>query len=616
MALEPEGLAEAPEEPAESATSPFGQNSAEVEAFIAAAAALSSPQWGQVLRSRRLVSSVTKESTGNSAESLRSIRAALHRGDGHVAPELSSAGEALFARLGKQSSERFVAAWQAVSALVMRHHLPALKFAAHYAPFAGVVPLAGTADLDPWAKRFLSALEKVTAEQCEVLSRPWRLEHEASRALLHAVAKSGVLRTEEAVAVVALRRIPVRLAGDAGWAAARTAVHGGRVLGSRSGLPGFDLSALWAPLEGAFPLASLDDSARKRGRGASAARPKTGKAAGAPAGAPAGAAPPRRPAGQYGPNSSEVAAFVKGVGELTPIQWLRILDRRQLVSVVTREGSAEPAGVVRSLLAAIRSTEDLDMPARCRAFAVAERAVHALEHRARLTHEQVSASYGPVDPLIPIDAADVGSFANRLASLNRSEWEQVIAAAPEVNSKAVAPLVSAGDALGEFISNRSDDEAVAAWHAVSALVRRQQLTPIQFAASYAPFASAIPVTNPRALGAQVNRYVTAVGRLSASQCELLARPWRLDDEVSNALARIIADGSARPAEEAAALAAVVTVPMRVGKSEGWAAVKTAAFGGRVIASRSRLTPSQLEALWTPLQPAIALASVLAAPARR
>jgi hypothetical protein len=104
--------------------------------------------------------------------------------------------------------------------------------------------------------------------------------------------------------------------------------------------------------------------------------------------------------------------------------------------------------------------------------------------------------------------------------------------------------------------------------------------------------------------------------LSASQCELLARPWRLDDEVSNALARIIADGSARPAEEAAALAAVVTVPMRVGKSEGWAAVKTAAFGGRVIASRSRLTPSQLEALWTPLQPAIALASVLAAPARR
>jgi hypothetical protein len=34
----------------------------------------------------------------------------------------------------------------------------------------------------------------------------------------------------------------------------------------------------------------------------------------------------------------------------------------------------------------------------------------------------------------------------------------------------------------------------------------------------------------------------------------------------------------------------------------------------VIASRSRLTPEQLEALWTPIQPAIPLVS-LGAPAR-
>jgi hypothetical protein len=43
-------------------------------------------------------------------------------------------------------------------------------------------------------------------------------------------------------------------------------------------------------------------------------------------------------------------------------------------------------------------------------------------------------------------------------------------------------------------------------------------------------------------------------------------------------------------------------------------VKTAAFGGRVIASRSRVTPEQLEALWKPIQAAIPLAS-LGAPAK-
>jgi hypothetical protein len=41
-------------------------------------------------------------------------------------------------------------------------------------------------------------------------------------------------------------------------------------------------------------------------------------------------------------------------------------------------------------------------------------------------------------------------------------------------------------------------------------------------------------------------------------------------------------------------------------------VKTAAFGGKVIGSRARLTPEQLEALWKPIQPAIPLES-LAAP---
>jgi starvation-inducible outer membrane lipoprotein len=81
------------------------------------------------------------------------------------------------------------------------------------------------------------------------------------------------------------------------------------------------------------------------------------------------------------------------------------------------------------------------------------------------------------------------------------------------------------------------------------------------------------------------------------------------DDVSSALAKAVADGGARTAEEAAALAAVVTVPMRVRGSQGWAAAKTAAFGGRVIGSRSRLSPEQLEVLWLPIQGAIPLASL-------
>jgi hypothetical protein len=174
--------------------------------------------------------------------------------------------------------------------------------------------------------------------------------------------------------------------------------------------------------------------------------------------------------------------------------------------------------------------------------------------------------------------------------------------------------VNAGTALIDFFGGRSDDEAVATWHAVSALVRRHQLTAIKFAASYAPFSSAIPVTSPRSLGAMVSRYVTAIGRLGSPQCAVLSQPWQISDELSNVLSKALADGSARPAEEAAALAAVVTVPMRLSGSNGWAAVKTAAFGGRVIALRNKLTPEQLETLWAPIQQAIPLAA-LGAPAR-
>jgi Mg/Co/Ni transporter MgtE len=112
----------------------------------------------------------------------------------------------------------------------------------------------------------------------------------------------------------------------------------------------------------------------------------------------------------------------------------------------------------------------------------------------------------------------------------------------------------------------------------------------------------------------VKRYLTAVGRLSAHKCNVLAEPWLLADDVSNVLSRVVTDGSAKGAEEAAALAALVTVPMRLTGNAGWAAAKTAVFGARVIASREKVSKEEFEALWKPLERAIPIAS-LDAPTR-
>src|SRR5205823_4858001 len=224
-----------------------------------------------------------------------------------------------------------------------------------------------------------------------------------------------------------------------------------------------------------------------------------------------------------------------------------------------------------------------DTYTRCRAFAAVERAGFAIESHGKVNLDQVRQMLAPFEPVIAFQALNGGGFAHRVASLDKAEWQRIAAAAPDANEEAVAPLVNAGTALIDFFGGRSDDEAVAAWHAVSALVQRHHLTPIKFAASYAPFASAIPVTNPRSLGAMVSRYVTAVGRLGASQCATLAEPWQIGDELSSALSKALVDGSARAGEESAALAAVVTVPMRLATAGGWAAVKTAAFAGGAIA---------------------------------
>jgi hypothetical protein len=589
----------------------FGPNTAEVEAFINAVAQLTPWQWRQVLAARRLVASVTKEGAG---ESSRSIQAAIRSSDGRMSEPMSKAGEILFDTLARKSEEKQVAAWQAMSALVTRHQLSAVKFAAHYAPFSALIPVSGSDVLDPLTRRFMAELESISAKQCEGLARRWRVEPSASRALLQSVANHPEVKSEEAVAMAALTVIPAHITGDSGWAAVRTAVHGGRVLGCVSDLSPQEVAALWAPLEAVIPFASLAENenqpAAERVKAAVSSAIRTIKAPRKrlPAAVPAKAATP------YGANSAEVAIFIKAVTDLTPIQWLRVLDRRTLVASVARDSSDEPAGVVRSILATIEGTRELDIFTRCRAFAAVERAGYAIESHGRMTEEQATQMYAPFAHSIPLHEANESGFARPLASLQKHDWQRIAADAPAANEEAVAPLVNAGDALVDFFGGRSDDEAVAAWHAVSALVRRHHLTPIKFAASYAPFASAIPVTNPRALGAMVSRYITALGRLGASQCTVLARQWEVGEEAANALSKATIDGSARPAEEAAALSAVVTVPMRMAGNVGWAAVKTAAFGGRVIASRSRLTPEQLEALWKPIQAAIPLAS-LGAPAR-
>jgi hypothetical protein len=243
-----------------------------------------------------------------------------------------------------------------------------------------------------------------------------------------------------------------------------------------------------------------------------------------------------------------------------------------------------------------------------------ERAAFALSARARLSEDEFQQHYGAMAEVVPAGEAESASFATRVAALNPEEWMRVAGVVPAADVAAVAPQVNAADALGAHLEQRTDAEVVVAWHALTALVRRHRLSPIKFAVSYAPFASAVVVTRARSIAPVVQRYLTAVGRLSAHQCSVLAEPWLLADDVSNALARATAGAPTAAAEEAAALAALVTVPMRVTGDAGWAACKTATFGGRVIAARSKLSDEELLALWKPLERAIPIAS-LAAPAR-
>ena len=587
----------------------YGPNTAEVTAFIESVGRLSPSKWKKVIAARELATRVTRDGSGQPAETVRALLGGAPNGAALLPEPMSNAATDLAAVLAKRSDEEAVAAWQAASALVRRRQLSALTFAAHYAPFASVIPPAQAAEVPPIVERFANALKWLSAPQWESLARQWSLDRETSASLLQAALKSGARESEEVVAIAAIAVAPRHVSGDAGWAAVKTAVHGGRVLSSMSELTPEQLQVVWAPLEEAVALRSLTDA------------PVSDK----PSRARAKKAPPPaeeikvekkravrpRAEGAYGPNTVEVAAFVKAVPELSAIQWLRVLDRRQLVASVTREGADDSAVVVRSILAAARASAELELESRCSVFSAAERAAFALAARARLSDDQFQQHYGAMVEVVPAGEADSASFAARIAALNPEEWMRLAGVVPAADAAAVEPLVNAADALAAHLEQRTDAEVVVAWHALTALVRRHRLSPIKFAVSYAPFASAIVVTKARSIAPVVQRYLTAVGRLSAHQCSVLAEPWLLADDVSNALARATAGAATRAAEEAAALTALVTVPMRVTGDAGWAACKTATFGGRVIAARSKLSDEELLALWKPLERAIPIASLAA-----
>jgi hypothetical protein len=171
----------------------FGPHTAEVEAFIVAAGQLTPWQWRQALAVKRQVASVTKDGSSDNA---RSIQAAIRTSDTRISEPLARAGEVLFDTLAKKSEDKLVAAWQAMTAVVMRSQLPALKFAVHYSPFATLIPLSGSDVLDPRTRRFLARLQQVTGAQLEVMAQRWRIEPAASRALLQAVAKNRHVKSE------------------------------------------------------------------------------------------------------------------------------------------------------------------------------------------------------------------------------------------------------------------------------------------------------------------------------------------------------------------------------------------------------------------------------------
>src|SRR5260370_814233 len=118
---------------------------------------------------------------------------------------------------------------------------------------------------------------------------------------------------------------------------------------------------------------------------------------------------------------------------------------RAVASVTGRGGGR--AGVVRSLLAAIKGTKDLDTFTRCRAFAAVERAAGTVSAKAQLTHEESMQGYGAFGDIVQLDYVDVGGFAHLVAALNKGAWAKVPEPIPPLNADLVAPLIHTVGAL-------------------------------------------------------------------------------------------------------------------------------------------------------------------------
>ncbi|HEX2648163.1 MAG TPA: hypothetical protein VHO95_13130, partial [Candidatus Dormibacteraeota bacterium] len=164
MAPTPHGLLGRIQLANESTVNRFGPHTAEVEAFIVAVANLTPWQWRQVLATQRLVGAVNRDPAAG-GDTARSIQTSIRISDTRISEPMARAGEVLFDALARKGDVKQVAAWQAMSALVMRSQTPALKFAVHYAPFAAVVPLSGSDVLDPRTRRLLGRLDKLSREQ-------------------------------------------------------------------------------------------------------------------------------------------------------------------------------------------------------------------------------------------------------------------------------------------------------------------------------------------------------------------------------------------------------------------------------------------------------------------
>src|SRR5439155_417987 len=184
--------------------------------------------------------------------------------------------------------------------------------------------------------------------------------------------------------------------------------------------------------------------------------------------------------------------------------------------------------------------------------------------------------YAGVVPLLVAQGRDTDEmFANATEAAVRGgfvrEGDRVVnvAGAPDGTGTLPEPMSNVAADMAAILAKRSDAEAVAAWQAASALVRRRQLSALTFAAHYSPFGSVIPLAQASDLPPIVERFANALKWLSAPLWESLARPWSLDRESSASLLQAAMKSRARESEEAVAIAAITVAPRHISGDGGW-----------------------------------------------